>query len=224
MNRKIYPFNENVFGMNYQVFYPDNYEDLPLLVYLHGAGERGKKVDNLNRHAVPMMITNGEEIPAVVLCPQCPEQVVWNNIPDKVKAIIDSVAVEYGIKRDRICITGSSMGGFGTWMMGKTYPNFFSAIGPVAGGGMSWRAKKLVNTPVMAVHGTADTVVPPIYSELMVNAINKNGGNAELILLDGAGHNDGVNNAYLKTDLISWLLKQRRENFDRVVEPCEEMF
>lgn len=224
MNRKIYPFGENIFGMNYQVFYPDNYENLPLLVYLHGAGERGKKIENVNRHAIPMMIMNGEEIPAVVLCPQCPEQVVWNNIPDKVKAIIDSVAVEYGIKKDRICITGSSMGGFGTWMMGKTYPSFFSAIGPVAGGGMAWRAKKLVNTPVMAVHGTADTVVPPVYSQLMVDAVNENGGSAQLILLPGAGHNDGINKAYMETDIISWLLNKRRENFERIPEVCEEMF
>lgn len=224
MNVKDYSYQENDFGINYKVFYPDRYENLPLLIYLHGAGERGEVSDHLYRHGIPKLIHEGLEIPAVVLCPQCPAWAVWDNVVDRVKAIIDRVADECSIQKDRICITGSSMGGFGTWMMGKTYPTLFAAIAPVAGGGMSWRAGNLRTTPVLAVHGTNDRDVPPIYSELMVNAVLKKGGSAELILLDGLGHNDGIDYAYRHTRLIDWLLSQRKKDFSPVAEYCSEFF
>lgn len=210
--------------MNYAVYYPDNYKDLPLMVYLHGAGERGKDISHLARHAVPKLLSEGKEYPAVILTPQCPADRVWDNMVKEVKAIIDIVVKEYSIKEDRICITGSSMGGFGTWMMGLTYPNFFSAIAPVAGGGMSWRAQNLKNTPVFAAHGDKDSVVPIIYSSLMVDAVNRNGGRAELMVLEGMEHNDGINYAYRETDVTDWLLNQRRTDFSEVPEMFSYLF
>ena len=224
MNEKDYLYLENEFDMNYKIFYPDEYAELPLIVYLHGAGERGKEISHLYRHGLAKLLHEGKEIPAVVLCPQCPAWCVWDNVVDRVKSIIDRTAAEFGIQKDRICITGSSMGGFGTWMMGATYPSFFAAIAPVAGGGMSWRAPNLRTTPVFAAHGMADSLVPPIYSELMVNAVKASGGKAELTLMDGKGHNDGIDHAYRSTDLIEWLLVQRRTDFDRVPEFCSEYF
>ncbi|MBR5507220.1 MAG: prolyl oligopeptidase family serine peptidase [Clostridia bacterium] len=224
MNFKDCMYNENEFGMNYKVFYPDDYKDLPLIVYLHGAGERGKNISHLYRHAIPKLIQEGNSFNAVILCPQCPEHYVWDNVVENVKGIIDRVAAEYEIKKDRICITGSSMGGFGTWMMAKTYPSFFAGIAPVAGGGMSWRTRKLISTPVLAIHGDEDGVVPLIYSQLMVDGVNANGGCAELIKLNGCGHNDGVDCAYRNTKVMDWLLQQRRTNFEYIPEVCEEMF
>lgn len=212
--------------LNYILFYPENTElsELPLMIYLHGAGERGVELSHLYRHGVPKMIEKGAEYPAVVLCPQCPCEFVWNNMVVPLKALIDSVAKRFQTKPDRICITGSSMGGFGTWEMGLTYPNFFSAIGPVAGGGLSWRCSNLVSTPVYAIHGDADTLVPPIYSELMVNAVNNTGGNAKYKTLENFGHNDGIDEAYANTDLIEWLLAQRRTDFSKIAEFCSEYF
>lgn len=224
MNIKDYMYSENKFGMNYKVFYPDNYKDLPLIVYLHGAGERGKNISHLYRHGLPKLINEGKEFNAVILCPQCPEQYVWDNVVERTKRIIDHVAADYEIKIDRICITGSSMGGFGTWMMAKTYPSFFARIAPVAGGGMSWRTPKLKTTPVLAIHGVEDEIVPIIYSHLMVDGVNSNGGNAEIIELDGLGHNDGIDFAYRNTKLMDWLAKQRRTNFEYNPEICEEIF
>ncbi len=224
MNIKDYIYNENEISINYKVFYPDMYKELPLIVYLHGAGERGKNESHLYRHGIPKLIKEGLEIPAVVVTPQCPEKYVWDNVVDKVKKIIDIVIDEFEIEKDRICITGSSMGGFGTWMMGKTYPSFFAGIAPVAGGGMSWRTSKLRTTPILAVHGTTDDVVPYIYSKLMVDAVNNSGGNAELINLIGYGHDDGIDFAYRNTKLIDWLINQRRTNFEYIPEVCEDMF
>ena len=215
---------DNGYNMNYEVFCPEQYAELPLLVYLHGAGERGGVLEHVERHGVPKLILEGRDIPAVVLCPQCPEWAVWDNVVRDLKAVIDHVAEEFRIQKDRICITGSSMGGYGTWMMGKTYTNFFSAIGPVAGGGMAWRTSNLRTTPVLAVHGAADDDVLPIYSTLMVDGVNAAGGSARLILLPGEGHNDGIDSAYRHTELIDWLLAQRRTDFEPVAENCSEYF
>lgn len=210
MNIKDYMYDKNEFGMNYRVFYPDEYKDLPLIVFLHGAGERGTDMSVLYRWGMPKMINEGIEIPAVVLAPQCPEGVVWDNITEKLKALIDSVVNEYNIKSDRISITGSSMGGFGTWMMAQNYPEFFAAAAPVCGGGMSWRCDRLKNVPILAVHGTDDTTVPIVYSRLLTDCVNKCGGNAELIELEGGGHCDGADYAYYQTKLTDWLLNKRK--------------
>lgn len=204
---------------------PDNASgELPLIVYLHGAGERGLVRDHIFRHGIPKLIREGKEINAAVLAPQCPEWAVWDNVVRELKSLIDDAIVLLGIKRDRVSLTGSSMGGFGTWSMGITYPDFFSAIAPVAGGGMSWRASKLGTTPVFAYHGAIDSVVPPVYSELMVNAINASGGHAGLTLLPGFEHNDGIDYAYRNTDLIDKLISARRTVFTAPPEICHDMF
>ncbi len=210
--------------MNYGVYYPDNYKELPLVVYLHGAGERGENFSHLERHAIPRLLKEGKEYNAVILTPQCPAEFVWDNVVANLKEIIDCVVSKYEIKEDRITITGSSMGGFGTWMMGLTYNNFFAGIAPISGGGMSWRMSNLKYTPVYAFHGDKDTLVPHVYSELCVNAVKAGGGNAELKILEGMGHNDAINYAYESTDLMEWLLAQRRTNFVKIAEFSSHLF
>ncbi len=211
-------------SMNYAVYYPDNFTDLPLLVYLHGAGERGLDYDHMYRHGIPLLLSQGRTYPAVILVPQCPVDVVWDNIVGDVKMLIDAVAAEFSIRPDRICLTGSSMGGFGTWSMALTYPNFFSAIAPIAGGGMAWRAKRLVTTPAYAFHGADDATVVPAYSEMMCQAITNAGGTARLVILDGFTHDAGINYAYAHTDMIDWLLQQRRTDFSSVPDACSEYY
>ena len=125
-------------GLNNIVYIPENgnASELPLLIYLHGAGERGNNLDHLSRHAIPRLIENGREYNAIVLCPQCPANAVWDNVVERLKNTIDAAVAEYGIKRDRILLTGSSMGGFGAVMTGMTYRNCFAGIAAVSGGGM----------------------------------------------------------------------------------------
>ncbi len=210
--------------MNYGIYFPSGYNELPLVIYLHGAGERGENFSHLERHAIPRLLKEGKEYNAVILTPQCPADRVWDNVVTDLKNIIDTVIEEYGIKKDRITITGSSMGGFGTWMMGLTYNNFFAGIAPISGGGMSWRMQNLKTTPVYAFHGDKDTLVPPVYSELCVKAVNANSGNATLKILEGMGHNDAINYAYESTDLMDWLLAQRRTDFNKVAEFGSHLF
>ena len=210
--------------MNLLIFRPKEYAHLPLLIYLHGAGERGTKIDHLTRHGVPLLIANGREIPAVVLCPQCPGDFIWNNITPELYQVITDVMREYYIDRDRVVITGSSMGGYGTWETAICFPELFAAAAPVSGGGVTFRAAKLANVPVRAYHGDRDDAVEYENSVLMVNAVNRQGGAAELVTLAGMGHNDAINYAYRETDLIEWLLSQRKTDFSPVVEPYSQYY
>ncbi|MBR6708995.1 MAG: prolyl oligopeptidase family serine peptidase [Clostridia bacterium] len=223
MNVKTYLFPDPD-KMNYAVAQPAAGEDLPLLIYLHGAGERGKNFPHVYRHGIPKLIAEGREYPAVVLIPQCPAQFIWNNMVKELKALIDSIIEEYGIQRDRVVLTGSSMGGYGTWEMAMCYPELFAAIAPVAGGGVMWRAEKLRHVPVFAYHGEADATVPLSQSQIMVEYTARAGGSAELVVLPGYGHNDGINYAYRETDLVDRLLGTRKQNFDRVPEPFEKWY
>lgn len=210
--------------MNYAVARPENYTDPPLLIYLHGAGERGRNFDHIYRHGIPKLIKEGKEIDAVVLFPQCPGPFIWNNMVKELKALIDSVMKEYRISRDRVVLTGSSMGGYGTWEMAMCYPELFAAIAPVAGGGVAWRTGKLVKTPVLAYHGENDLTVPISQSETMVEFTNRHGGTAQLYPIKEKGHNDGIDYVYRETDLIPRLLSYRKQDFSHIPEPCEEMF
>ncbi len=222
---RIYGVTNNGYNMNYVVFYPKNYsKNLPLITYLHGAGERGENVEHVFRHGLARVLNEGKELNAVILIPQCPKTFVWDNVVEGVKSLIDKIISDFDVDKKRVSLTGSSMGGFGTWMMGLTYPEFFSAIAPVAGGGMSWRTAKLVNVPIKSFHGTIDLTVPIIYSKMMVDGVNECGGNAELVPLEGFSHNDGINYAYDSTDLIQFLLTTERKNWEKVKEVCEELF
>lgn len=187
-------------------------ENIPLVIFLHGAGERGNGANELslvNKNALPRYISEGAEYPAFVLCPQCPTGFVWNNLVITLKKLIDEIADTYPIDKSKIAITGISMGGYGTWEMGITYPNFFSCMAPVCGGGFSWRTPELKNEKIWAFHGDADSVVPPNNSYEMVDGVNKNGGNAKLTIFHGVDHNSW-DPAYLDTKVIDWLLENTK--------------
>ena len=203
-------------NVGYYVFLPENYDankKYPLVLFLHGAGERGdgseEKLPLVCVNALSKYAEEGEEYPFILLCPQCPENIVWNNIVLTLRALVDKIAAQYSVDPDRIVCTGLSMGGFGTWEMGVTYPDFFAAIAPVCGGGFSWRAALLKDMPVWAFHGDADSVVPISYSETMVEAIKKAGGNPKFTVFPGVNHNSW-DSAYQTTDVVKWLTEQRK--------------
>jgi len=208
---KIVKSEDNYLG--YVLYEPETeVKDLPLLVFLHGAGERGKGSEDwlelVKKNAVPKYVSEGMEIPAIIICPQCPLEFVWNNMVRELKELIDKVAAQYNIPLDRVSITGLSMGGFGTWEMALTYPKTFNAFAPVCGGGMSWRTPLLVEDNIWAFHGDIDSCVPPNNSIEMVDALIKSGGNPKLTLFHNVEHNSW-DNAYLDTKVIDWLLEKK---------------
>ena len=213
METKVYNYtNKRIDSMGYMISLPDGYDDkakYPMIVALHGAGERGTDVSLVLVHGVAKYVAAGLKLDAIVVAPQCPTDFTWNLLTAELKELIDNVASEYAVDTDRISLTGLSMGGFGTWEMGICYPGFFSALAPVCGGGMSWRAGLIGKTPVWAFHGDADTVVPPENSYMMVKSLKSRGGNVKLTVFNGVAHNSWEP-AYEDTKVIEWLISHRK--------------
>ena len=213
MESKVYDFKgKRTSHLNYMLSLPENYSaenKYPLLVALHGAGERGDNAELVLVHGVAKYISLGKKVDAIVIAPQCPADFVWNSLTEELKELIDYIASEYSVDIDRISLTGLSMGGFGTWEMGICYPGFFSALAPVCGGGMSWRVKQIGKTPVWAFHGDKDDVVPPFNSYDMVDKLKAAGGNVKLTVFHGVAHNSWEP-AYEDTNVIEWLISQKR--------------
>lgn len=214
MEIKSYEFvGKRVPSMQYAISVPEHFdgEKMPMIVCLHGAGERGTEPEKLSVHGFGRRLARGEKLPALFLLPQCPENVIWNHLTVELKELIDAIAAEYDVDTDRISITGLSMGGFGTWEMGMSYPGFFSALAPICSGGTSWRAKLIGKTPVWAFHGDADSVVPVCQSLDMCDKLKAAGGNVELTLLHGVGH-DSWTFACERTCLFDWLISKSRKD------------
>ena len=179
----------------------------PLLLFLHGSGERGDDLAKVKSHGPPKQLDGRDGFPFVVISPQCPEGQRWQS--DALAALLDDVAKRLRIDPDRGYVTGLSMGGRGTWDLAMSYPERFAAIAPVCGGALPDRACQLKDVPIRAFHGTKDDVVPLAESETVVDAVRKCGGTAELIVYPETGH-DSWTAAYGDPSLWKWLLSHRR--------------
>lgn len=212
-NKEFRVFNSEIkpsLKMNYLISVPEDFkceEKLPMIIFLHGAGERGMDPQKIMIHGLPPLLNTGLNVRAIVLAPQVPdENHVWWHFADEVMELINNIAEEFNADQDKISLTGISMGGFGTWDLATFHPDFFSCIAPVCGGGMSWRASdSLKDMPIRAYHGDIDGAVPLSASVDMVDSINKNGGKAELIILHNVGHFSWPF-AYNQTNLVEWLV------------------
>ena len=204
-------FSAPYVDFNYLVFTPEKKPEgkLPMMIFLHGAGERGDDTELLYVHGLPKYIRAGAEYPAIVLAPQSPADRFWPNYAFQLKELIDKVAAEYDADPDRISITGISMGGYGTWEMGASYPDFFSAIAPCCGGGQPWRYMCIKNLPIWTAHGDCDSTVPVSESTKMFEAAKKAGLNPRLTILAGCGH-DSWSEFYENTNVVEWMLGQKR--------------
>jgi len=189
-------------------------ESLPMIVFLHGAGERGDDVNRLKVTGLPKLFAKDPDYGGtrvITLSPQCTEGKNWAQNTAKVAALIEAVAEEYNVDRNRISLTGLSMGGFGTWYMGMEYPELFSALAPICGGARAYNASVLKNVPLWVFHGDADSVVPFDRSDYMVKVIRRLGGDPKFTVLPGVDH-DSWTYAYEQTDLIEWLIAQNKKS------------
>ena len=199
----------------------------PLVLFLHGAGERGTDNKAQLTHGVDGILKGAAELgdPVFLIAPQCPPERWWaeptpdrltlndadgaNPLLDAVLALVGETAESHPIDRRRIHIAGISMGGFGTWSMLARSPETWAAAIPVCGGGDPGTVEKFRDIPIRIFHGAADEVVPPKSSELMAAALREVGGKAELTLYPGVGH-DSWTQTYSDPEVIKWLLAQRK--------------
>lgn len=191
----------------------DKSEKLPLMVFLHGAGERGEDLNAIKRYCIPKLFTNNQDyngMRAITLSPLCPVERTWYDYKWQVISLIKQIAEEYNVDTDRISLSGISMGGFGTWEIAMQAPELFSAIAPVCGGGMNWRAWYVRNLPIRVYHGRLDDVVPIAQSETMVNSVRVHGGSVDFTIYDDLGH-CCWDRAFEETDLISWLANAKKQ-------------
>jgi predicted peptidase len=208
----------------YVVYVPHDYDSdkpWPLVMFLHGAGERGD--DGLIQTAVGIgnaIRRNPERFPCLVVMPQCPKEGWWSDDGTKwaeeLKAATTDIDValaatgkEYNVDPARIYLTGLSMGGYGTWVYGAKHTDTYAAFMPICGGGRPEDAKALAKAPIRAFHGTKDSVVPVDRSREMVAAVKQAGGDVELTEYPDTDHNSW-DQAYGDAAAIAWLLKQRK--------------
>lgn len=201
--------------LSYLLYLPDDFnkkEKTPLMIFLHGAGERGDDLSKVKAWGPSKQIENGRKFPCVVVAPQCPKGEYWSsrNMVGILKDFIDDIEKKYNIDEDRIYITGLSMGGYGSWEMMFSFPNKFAAVAPICGDGnvSSVRFHKKL-PPIWTFHGAKDKVVPIDGTKRLVEAIQNAGGDIKFTIYPKVGH-DSWKNAYANEDLYKWMFSKTR--------------
>jgi predicted esterase len=196
--------------VQYFLYLPVNYSPdkaWPLLIFLHGSGERGDDLEMVRRSGPPALLAKGKSLPMIVVSPQCRADCYWDN--EQLLALLDHLEKQFSIESDRVYLGGHSMGAYGTWALAAAAPDRFAAIVPVAVGGNTNDVPKLLKLAVWAFHGAKDQVVPLADSKQMVDAIQAAGGNARLTIYPDRGH-DTCNVTFSNNEVDDWLLRQRR--------------
>jgi predicted peptidase len=207
--------------LDYLLYLPEGYDkdqdkQWPLIVFLHGSGERGSDVQKVAKHGPPKLLGAGTDLPIkqfIVVSPQCPaNHQGWRTY--ELNPFLDEIVSKYHVDKDHIYLTGLSMGGYGTWAWAEENPGRFAAIAPMSGGGNpSPRAVgRLRNMPIWDFHGGTDTTVPPEQSREMIEALKKVGNEkVKYTEYPGVGH-DCWQQAYGNAELYEWFLQQTRTN------------
>jgi len=215
----------------YRILLPMDYDEseaYPLLVFLHGAGERGNDNEAQLTHGATLFLQDSvrKKYPAIVVFPQCPEDSYWSNVDRKrtAKSLSFTFSVEgeptmamkslqrllgdllnsYKIDMSRIYVGGLSMGGMGTFELVRRNPDTFAAAFAICGGAHPETANKLTGPSWWVFHGDADVVVDYQHSVNMVDAMKKSGAKIKFTTYEGVNHNSWEN-AFAEPELLSWL-------------------
>jgi predicted peptidase len=207
--------------VNYLLYLPgdygkDNRRKWPLIVFLHGSGERGSDLELLKRQPLPKVLEHQTDFPFIVVSPHLPlEMGNWSGLIEPMKVLVNQIQAAYAVDTQRVYLTGLSMGGFGTWEFALRYPRRFAAIVPIAGGykfqsnAIPENICDLKDLPVWVFHGARDANVLPRQSEDMVEALKACGGEVKFTLYPDADHPASWERAYGDPGLYKWLLEQR---------------
>lgn len=213
MNQSLKRFGRQIsrqVSLDYWIYLPREYgrdsRPWPVLLFLHGAGERGD-LERAKKHGPAKRITAGDDFPFIVVTPSCPAEQWWD--PEALEHLLAEICATHSVDEGRVYGTGLSMGGFGIWAMAITYPHRFAAIAPVCGGGSPYVAGRIAHLPVWVFHGDEDPVVPIYESQRMVEALKRVGSDVRFTIYPGAGH-DVWSRTYDNPALYDWFLTHRR--------------
>lgn len=208
--------------LSYLLHLPAGYEEnrnqrWPLLLFLHGAGERGANLNRVAVHGPPRLVKSNPEFEFILVSPQCPAGETWED--DSLLALLEDIVRQYRVDESRLYLTGLSMGGYGTWSLGLKHPRRFAAIAPVCGGGSilpilipaSGNTAALRKLPIWAFHGAQDDVVPLQETERMITELRKIGNSPRITIYPHAGH-DSWTETYANPELYKWFLQHRRSS------------
>ena len=197
-------------GYRALLFRPDHYAEQPrwpLLLYLHGAAERGDDLEHAAATGPPKEVRGGRALAMVVAAPLLPAGQAWE--PARLAAVLDAVITAEHIDPDRIYLSGKSLGGFGAWALAVAAPQRFAALVPVASAGDPEAVCTLKAVPVWAFHNRHDPTVPLARDEVGIETLKNCGGTTRLTIFDADGH-DAWTAAYADPELYQWLLAQHR--------------
>lgn len=224
-------------SIQYRILYPDNYKPskkYPLVVFLHGAGERGNDNESQLKHGGALFLKDEvrKKFPAIVVFPQCPAEDFWANlkVEDKTPrewtydytgapkpalgaamALVNKLIREEAVDANRVYISGLSMGGMGTFEAAYRFPALFAAALPICGGGNDQGYdNRIKSIPYWVFHGDADPVVPVRSSRIMVGKLTAVGASVKYTEYPGVGH-DSWTNVFAEPDYLVWMFKQKRK-------------
>ncbi len=202
---------------DYLLSLPDDYHESdkswPLVLFLHGSGERTGDLSRVATHGPLRHVREGAAYPFVIVAPQQSEGAWWD--ARSLGVLLDHVEATHRVDPSRIYVTGLSMGGFGAWNLAETYPDRFAAVAPICGGGTPGRICAAVEsgTQFWAFHGALDQVIPAQRSVEMIQRIYGCGGVAQLTVYPDA-HHDSWTRTYADPAFWEWMLAQRRTDKD----------
>lgn len=225
----------NGYQLNYRVLYPQNYcpdQQYPVLLFLHGAGERGSDNETQLVHGGDMLASYANQVkyPAIIIAPQCPAEMYWldytraeggmkRSYPASspitkplgaVKELLDSYIAKGIVNTKQIYITGLSMGGMGTFDLVCRYPNLFATATPICGAVSLERAANYKGKTAFRIfHGGADSVVDPQFSRDAFETLKKAGADVQYKEYPGVDHNSW-DNAFAEPDYLGWMFEHSK--------------
>lgn len=226
-------FHSDGWSMPYRILYPKAKKRVyPLLVFMHGAGERGNDNERQLIHGKKWLEDNNLNYPAVVVLPQCPTNDYWSSVNQTTNAdgerkfvfndkpataamkatlaMIDSMLQLPYIDKDRLYVTGLSMGGMATWEILWRKPGLVAAAAPICGGAFVDKAPEIAKTGCIRIyHGAEDKVVIPQHSEVIYQALLKQGANVSYKVYPNVEHNSWLN-VFQEPDFFEWMFSCRR--------------
>jgi len=204
--------------LNYRLHLPNDYneeepEGYPMILFLHGSGERGSDINALKRTGLTKYIEEHDDFPFIVISPQCNEKTWWTRELDSLYALAKHVMGELNVDEKRMYLTGLSMGGFGCWHFAERYPKLFTAMIPIASGteehiGFPERVKVLEDLPIWAFHGEKDPIVPMQELKKLMPYLGENFKYTEY----PGGKHDVWTETYENNEIYAWLLKHSKNN------------